>query len=176
MLLPVYIYPHYAAPITSAIYALMMLALQRLRHWHLGERPIGLFLIRSTLAAVVVMLAIRIAVPVFHFSLVNSNRPETWCSPWYQFIPREEIEKQLEAIPGDQLVLVHFGPAHEANKDWPWISNSSDIDHSKIVWAYDMAPKQNEELMHYFSKRQVWIAYPDDDPIGFSPYRAKVPF
>ena len=168
ILLPVYANPHYAAPITAAIYGLLMIAIQRVRHWRFRGNPAGLTLIRATMTGAVVLLLLQIAVPVFHLPLLNSNKPETWCSPWYQLQPRADVEEKLRAQPGDHLVLVHYSPSHDPTQDWAWVNNDADIDHSKIVWAHDMGG-QNDELFRYFSTRNVWLLEPDEDPIHLAP-------
>src|SRR5205814_6844141 len=66
VLLPVYANPHYAAPITAAIYALLMIALQRVRHWRLRGKPSGLVLIRTTLSVAVALLLLRMAITCCH--------------------------------------------------------------------------------------------------------------
>jgi hypothetical protein len=37
------------------------------------------------------------------------------------------------------------------------------------VWAQDMGP-QNEELIHYFSNRQVWMLQASPEPASLIPY------
>ncbi len=168
VLLPVYANPHYAAPITAALYALLMIAFQRIRHWRFRGKPSGLVLIRATLAGAVALLLLRVALPVFHLPIVNSNKPETWCSPWYQLLPRAAVEQKLQVESGKQLVLVHYSPEHNPTEDWAWVNNDADIDRSKIVWAHDMGA-QNEELLRCFASRHVWLLEPDQDPIHLAP-------
>ena len=104
MLLPVYVSPHYAAPMTAAIYGLLMLALQRVRRWQAGP-----FVCRAVIVGAIGLLLVRVAAPVFNFSVVNPSRPETWCSPWDQLLLRQTLEKGLEADPGKHVVFVRYG-------------------------------------------------------------------
>jgi hypothetical protein len=168
MILVVPVNPHYAAALTSAIYALIMLAMLKLRRWQFCSKRGGIFIVRATLSGVVVLAILRIAIPLTGLQLKDPAAPWTWSSPWFQLIPRASIENKLRSIPGQHLVLVHYSEQHDEKEGW--INNSADIDNSKIVWAYDMNPQRNEELTSYFSKRQVWIVYPDDNPITFHPY------
>src|SRR5713226_6091407 len=46
-LLPVVFNAHYAAPLTAAIYALVLLAMQRVRRWQWREEPTGLAMVRA---------------------------------------------------------------------------------------------------------------------------------
>jgi len=43
-----------------------------------------------------------------------------------------------------------------------WVYNQADIDNAKIVWARDMGPTDNVELIRYFKDRSVWLLQPDD--------------
>jgi hypothetical protein len=166
--LPVYTNPHYAAPFTAGVYALLMLAMQRVRRWKIRGVRTGIALVRAVSLFVVLLLVVRIAIPIFHLPIANPAAPQTWSSPWFQLLPRAAVESKLEGIRGDHLVIVHYGPTHDERQGW--VSNAADIDHSRIAWAHDMGAKENDELIRYFADRQVWIAYPDENPIRLVPY------
>jgi hypothetical protein len=168
VLLPAYTNPHYAAPITAAIYALVVIAMQRVRKWRLGARRSGRFVVRSVSVIAPLLLLLRIAIPIFHLHVGNSAVPMTWCSPWTQLYPRAQIEARLRALPGQHLVLVHYGSNHDASASW--VNNAADIDSSKIVWAHDMGAAQNEELIRYFQGRRVWLLDPHPTDVQLSPY------
>lgn len=170
VLLPAYANPHYAAPLTAALYALVAMAMQRIRRWRFGGKRAGIMLARSVPVGVVALLLLRIAIPIFHLPITNAAAPMTWCSPWTQIYPRAEIENRLQALPGRQLVVVHYGPRHDASASW--VNNFADIDGSKIVWAHDMGEAGNEELLRYFSDRQVWLLNPEQHEVQFTPYPA----
>jgi hypothetical protein len=40
------------------------------------------------------------------------------------------------------------------------------------VWARDMGPAQNKELIDYFRDRHVWLVEADDTPPTVLPYGA----
>jgi len=50
------------------------------------------------------------------------------------------------------------------------VYNEADIDGSKVVWARDMSPEENEELIRYFRDRQVWLLEADETPPKLSLY------
>jgi hypothetical protein len=170
MLLAVPANPHYVAAITAPLYALTVMAMQRIRRWHLRGKRAGVFLVRAVPTTALALLLLRISIPLFHLPVSNPAAPWTWCSPWNQLLSRAEVEGRLRALAGGHLVIVHYSPEHDPKEGW--VSNSADIDHSKIVWAQDMGPKSNEELLHYFSGRFVWMVYPDRDPIELLSYDA----
>jgi hypothetical protein len=166
MLLPVYVSPHYAAPITAAIYGLLMLALQRVRRWQAGP-----FVCRAVVVGALGLLLLRVAAPVLNFSVVNPSRPETWCSSssWDQLLLRQTLEKGLEAEPGKHVVFVRYGLNDISRDDSVWVNNLADIDDSRVVWAHDMGP-QNEDLIRHFAGRKFWLLVVDRDPVRLSLY------
>ena len=42
--------------------------------------------------------------------------------------------------------------------------NGADIDKSKVVWAQEMGPASNLELLQYFRDRSAWLVQPDFNP------------
>ena len=165
-LLPVYFSPHYVAPITGAIYALIVIALRNLWRWRPRGKPFGIALVRSVpLVAVIIMLLCGLS------PAIRSNRTAhlaTWYSPISSNSSRARIISQLSQQPGRHLVIVRYGENHVPVNEW--VFNNADIDHSRIVWARDMGPKQNSELSSYFQDRKVWLVEPDRIPPALSPY------
>ena len=72
---------------------------------------------------------------------------------------RAAINRQLMQMPGQQLVFVHYSPHHVFQDEWVW--NSADIDRSKVVWARDLGPQEDEKLLRYYPHRRVWLLEPD---------------
>jgi hypothetical protein len=81
---------------------------------------------------------------------------------------REQFLSQLTRLPNRHLVLVRYQPGHNALAEW--VYNEADIDHSKVVWARDLGPEQNEELVRYFKNRKVWLLVADDTSPTLVPY------
>jgi hypothetical protein len=48
-----------------------------------------------------------------------------------------------------------------------------DIDAAKVVWAREMTPAENEQLIKYFSNRRVWLLDPDEKPMRLTQYPGK---
>ena len=64
-------------------------------------------------------------------------------------------------------MFVRYAPFHPLRE---WISNAADIDRSKVVWALDLGPEENSELLDYYPDRTVWLAEPDARPPRLVPY------
>jgi len=165
--LPIYFIPHYAAPITAAIYALVLQAMRYLRLWRWRGKRAGLGLVRAIPAICVLLFLLRAVAPQLHIPTPVEWK-HTWDSEHYQNLDRAKALAQLEALPGDQLVIVRYNRYH--NSDNEWVYNRADIDTAKIVWARDMGDSGNAELTRYFPQRRVWLAEPDLAPPRLSPY------
>jgi hypothetical protein len=73
--------------------------------------------------------------------------------------PRAVASAALRPQPGKHLVLVRYAPEHDNDKEW--VFNSANIDASPIIWARDMGPDRNRELMENYRDRTVWLWEPD---------------
>ncbi len=173
-MLPVWSNPHYLAPITSAVVALVLIAMRRVRSMEWRGRPAGAFVMRAV-PLICVLLAIA------HLSAGSSRAfacPQwptgqptepTWCSSGPGDPARVEALRQLSSFPGQQLAIVHYGPDHDIYFH-EWVYNGADIDHAKVIFARDMGPATNRELIDYFKDRRVWLVDADANPPRLQPY------
>ena len=80
--------------------------------------------------------------------------------PWPRGnLKRAAIVRQLKQLPYSSLVIVHYGPHHDFDREW--VYNEADINASKVVWARDMGTADNRELLEYFRNRKVWLVEGD---------------
>jgi hypothetical protein len=168
LLVPIEI--HYAAPLTAAIYALIVIAMQRVRHWRRGEARPGVLVVRLTAALALMLFFVNFGLELLHVRIWNAV--PMWSSQWVQLRDRERVEKQLKSALGRQLVIVHYGPNHPESE--AWVNNAADIDNSQVVWAHDMGETGNQELIRYFADRNTWLVYPDENPVRLMPYSAGI--
>ena len=168
--LPVYLNPHYAAPLTAAVYALILQATQRVRRWRLRGERTGLAIVRAVPSTCVALLLLRTGAPLLHIPLPEPM-PRTWCSPEQQLLGRARVLDQMRGLPGRQLAIVRYGSDHDL-VNHEWVYNDADIDNSSVVWARDMGT-QNEELIAYFKDRHAWLIEPDETPARVSVYSAQ---
>jgi hypothetical protein len=74
---------------------------------------------------------------------------------------RAAIVKELDALPGQDVVLVKY--AADFDPDREWVYNGADIDGQKIVWARDMGAERNQELLDYYRGRKFWMVEADEE-------------
>jgi hypothetical protein len=170
-LLPVYFSPHYVAPITSAVYALIMIGMRKLWRWEPWGMSRGRFLARAVPFVAVLMLILCVCSRAIRDSYVPQFA--TWYSPAVVQSYRSEVIAQLSKQPGMHLVIVQYQPDHAPVNEW--VFNGADIDRSKIVWARDMGREQNSELIRYFEGRRAWTVRPDVVPLKLEAYSGDSP-
>lgn len=167
-LLPLFFNPGYAAPATALVYAVFVKAILRVRKWDRGGTSRGVALSRAIFAACGVLVLIRLAAGPLHVPVVGSAR--TWSSVDFQLTDRARIEANLAKTPDRHLVLVRY-PGPDPSVVSEWVYNDADIDGSKVVWAHDMGPSQNQELIRYFKDRKIWVVEPGKSPPSLVQYR-----
>ncbi len=176
MVIEIYLLAHYVSPFTAAFYAIGLQAMRHLRLWKPERKPVGLAMVRFTVAACVLLAGARVFAQPLH--IAPSEWPPsfwnfTWYGPEHFGVERAGIEARLEQLPGRQLVIVHYSPKHEPLEEW--VYNHADIDDSKVVWARDMGALDNQELIRYYKDRTVWLVEPDATPARITPYPAQRP-
>jgi hypothetical protein len=149
---------HYVASITALMMALLVQCMRHLRAWRWEGKPTGLFLVHAIIVMCVLMVPLQVRTMAVH------PPPGTWANLGLE---RSAIMTQLTSLPGGQLVLVRYKPDHDAL--FEWVYNGADIDQSKVIWARDMGP-QNDELIKYFKDRRVWLLQADEKPPSLFPY------
>ncbi len=174
--LPIWYNPHYSAPITCAILGLVLIAMRHIRPWQWREKPVGRFITRAVPAICVLLFVLRAGASVTHWPPVSKWPPgftPTWCSTTPMNLNRAAVAAKIRQFPGRQLAIVHYSPHHDILYN-EWVYNRADIDSAKVVWARDMGPEKNEELIKFFKNRHVWLVDADDDPPKLLPYTETV--
>jgi hypothetical protein len=145
--------PHYVAPATALLYLLIVQCLRHLQFWNWRGRALGAELVRMVAFLSVAMVLLRLVAILIHAPL----EPR-----WPRGnLERPQIVAELSRLPAPQLVFVRYGPHHDV--DHEWVFNDPDIDQSKIVWARDMGP-ENEEVLRYYPHREAWYLDADEIP------------
>ena len=146
--------PHYAAPGMALIYLALV---QCLRHLRAG-RPLARAASRAIPAVLVATVALLYGLEILGADFLHEHY--SWCFARPGNWERVRIARQLEAMPGQHLVLVRYGPQHDPRREW--VYNAADIDASRVVWAREMDADHNRTLLAYFPSRRVWLLEPDD--------------
>ena len=167
MLMETWLIPHYLSPFTAAFYAIGLQTMRHLRVWSPDGRPVGLGMVRAIVTICVILTGLRAFSGPLHLRLAGWP---TWT--WYGSedlgIPRARVEAELERKPGKQLAIVRYSPEHQSVDEW--VYNAADIDRSKIIWAREMQPADDLELIRHYKDRNVWLVEPDKKPAEISPY------
>ena len=152
-------FPHYAAPFTCIIVALLVQSLRHLRTIRVARWPLGRWLSRASV--------------LFLFAATAGYAIDRQCDPKHwtcQGDPsRQVIQDRLSHTPGKHLILVRYEPDNHNIHD-EWVYNGAEIDSAKILWARELDEKQNTKLLAYFKDRHIWLVEPDSDNTELIPY------
>jgi hypothetical protein len=159
---------HYLAAVTCLFVLMAVAGLERLAG--------------ASGAAARVVVALCVAHFVFWYGLHLFEGPnpspalrqyETWNNINHGNPERRiAVANQLKQAPGKQLVFVRYWPQHIFQDEW--VYNSADIDGAQIVWARDLGPAEDLQLVHYYPDRTVWLLEPDARPPNLSTYKPEI--
>jgi hypothetical protein len=157
--------PHYFSPSTALILALVLLAMRCVYQWRWRGKTSGVFLMRAVPAICLCLFVLR----AVHGPFAGD---EFFANAWYQRSPvsfgRVAVLRELNQIPGKQLVIVRYTPDHNPFEEW--VYNERDIDAAKVVWSRELTAGENDQLFKYFGDRRVWLLEADEKPPRLSEY------
>jgi hypothetical protein len=156
--------PHYIAPATGLIYLVLIQCIRHVRFWSWRGRPVGVALVQALPMIAASMIVLRVGTAAAGVQIEAA---------WPRGnLDRVHVQRQLDQMPGEQLVLVRYPDLAHHDPDHEWVHNAADIDRAKIVWARDMGEPANQPLLHYFRNRQVWALDGDQSPPKLEPYES----
>jgi hypothetical protein len=167
----VFLIPHYLAAFSAGVYVLGLQAMRHLYVWKYKGDPVGRALVRYTIVICILLAGLRVyAKPL---NLEPAQWPigpwlATWIGPGHFGADRQAVEDQLERIPGSHLIFVRYSADHEPGDEW--VYNGADIDGSRVIWAREMTPANDQELIRYYKDRDVYLVQPDLDKGRITPY------
>jgi hypothetical protein len=136
--------------------------MRHLRLWRPEGRPAGVALVRACVVLCAGLAVVRLCSGPLHI-VIRPWPASYWSGMWYgpgHFgVERETIRERLQNTPGKHLVVVRYAPDHYSLNEW--VYNSPDIDNAKIVWAREMNPASDRELIEHYRGRRVWLVQPD---------------
>lgn len=133
--------PHYVAPAACLVAYLLVEGWRQLRQWRPGGVPMG----RRLAAALPWILLAQLPVR----AVVLRPAPHEWPAP------RETVAARLAALPGRQLVVVRYGPAHDPQAEW--LANGADLFGARVLWARSMGAAEDCRLLAYEFGRTAWL-------------------
>ena len=160
------LYPYHLGPIVPALFAIIAQ----------GSRHIYVLLSRTKPArAMAFVLLLPLCAATVSTMKLEADDLDIPLSYWEHGAEahrdaRAYIQEWLSRRPGKQLVIVHYSSKHSPDQEW--VYNGADIDHSKVVWAREMDPKSDAQLIGYFKDREVWLLNADSKPARVIPYDA----
>ncbi len=115
----VFFFPHYLAPLTAAFYAIGLQAMRHLRLWNPGGRPVGVGLVRLTVALCVALIVVRLCADPLRIAL--SKRPDAgWAFAWYgpgpAGVERANVQARLEQLPRKTTRACQVFPGSQSNE------------------------------------------------------------
>lgn len=154
-------FPHYAAPVASLVFLLMVESLRRVRRYTWRDKPVG-----RIYAQIVIPVLLIFSIASFAGAMYF-KKFDLW------FMDRAKILQELQQDKERHLVIIRYGPKHIPHHEW--VYNKADIDGAKVVWAREMGPEADQELLKYFKDRRVWLFNADQLPRRLVPYRKNRP-
>lgn len=137
-----------SAPITGALILIYVEGLRRLRVFRFHGRQVGRLLVWAITIVATTTFVME------WFSVINDKTPH-----WG--FERARINRELADGGGRHLIVVRYGVQHSPLLEW--VYNEADIDAAKVVWAREMAPAEDKQLIDYFKDRKVWLLDDFDD-------------
>lgn len=159
--------PHYLAPALAPMCLLGVRSTTYLRHWSEEGKETGLALVR----AIVLICLASFLVCVANKGMSDTQGVHERCYLRYSehtLAQRDGIIEDLTDRGGRHLVIVRYANDHNVHQEW--VYNRADPDAAAVVWAREMTPERNHELIDYFRDRKTWLLEPDLEPIAVQPY------
>jgi hypothetical protein len=154
------LYPHYLAPICVVFVAVVVQGIRHLRWWRWRGRPVG----AAVACGILILSASGVVTAPAGADLLSANLVTTRT-------PRSRILEKLAERGGQHVIIVHYGPSHLFHIGW--IYNDADSDNSRVIWARDLGPAKNAELVKYYQGRSIWYFDADAPQVHLTPYSAE---
>ncbi|HUB78281.1 MAG TPA: hypothetical protein VMB03_05765 [Bryobacteraceae bacterium] len=146
--------PHYLAPATVVFYAMVLQGMRALNR----TMPRA---VRAIPLVCIAMIGVRVGLTASMLPDDVASPTKTWAGTSHAFRGRVDIIHRLLAEGGKHLIVVHYGPRHVLGEDW--VHNAADMDAAPILWARDMGPEKNAELIRSVPARKAWWLEVDKD-------------
>lgn len=150
--------PHYVAPAIVVGFAVLASAMRQLRLFAPRGYAFGLLFSRLIVLGLLLHTA----------NAVVAGSEDPFGLGGVHLRSRVAIIKKLESLPGKHLVFVRYASTHDVHDEW--VFNGADLEGSRIVWARELDPAQNQRLIDHFHDRQIWSVEADRSQAPLLPY------
>jgi hypothetical protein len=154
--------PTYEAPFVAPAFVLVAVGMRSLATWRRRAGTGRAMVVNLSLGCGLLFLVYTL-LAVFHFH-VDGESPFNWSSYENRLEARAVAQRFLEQQPGKELAIVRYGPGHDVLYEWVW--NLAEIDQQKVIWARELKPAWNVQLLRHYPDRRVWLIEPDAAPSG----------
>lgn len=141
-----WVFLHYLAPVIPWLVALAALGLRRVFRVFANARWVSL---SQPQHFVGMLLAAQTLLLVVHCLRNTDDELSVWARH------RARIAQELEQLPGQHLVLVHYSEEHNSHREW--VYNLADLDAAKALWARGERSDWNARLIErYRASHSIW--------------------
>jgi hypothetical protein len=158
---------HYAAPAAPLIILITLASLVEISRWldkrayspgrpAIGKQAVDATETHATSGSIFSTMTLSVVVLLIltlHSVTIYRNDQRANSIPWA--LRRQEILQQLTLQPGKYLVFVRYADDHNSHEEW--VYNRADLDNANVVWARQISPEADAQLVDYFADRKVLI-------------------
>jgi hypothetical protein len=161
----VWLQSHYAAVATVVLYAFLLRGMRVLRAWPSRHEPKGLLVVW----AVPLLCLFLLFLPLHAYLRQSPDFPPRWDN-WVLGAKQGPFVRLLNEVGGKHLVFVRYGYPHSVHHEL--VYNGPDIEHEPIIWAREMDPKSDAEVIAHYGGRHVWLLRSEPGAPLLLPYTA----
>jgi len=142
-----YYLPHYLGPALPPLVLLYAMACGVLARLKWPNPRVG----RLVAAGLVLAMASLGVAQIFtHTRLERATQ-----QPVYWTRQREAIASQVAAVPGKDVVFVHYAPSYRSQNEW--VQNGADLQNTQLLWVHDLGEARNAQLRLLEGDRTAWL-------------------
>jgi hypothetical protein len=165
LLLEVWMFDHYAAPLLAAVLAFVGRGLWKTTR---QVRPATRRALVAAATLLLIVLPLARQANFLHEDRIRVEDP-------FGFAPiRARMEQSLTLSRERCVVFVRYATTHSPFDEW--IYNKADIDQAPVIWARDLGQAQNNRVMAYYGKsRHYWLLEADQPVRQLKDYDSSQP-
>lgn len=156
---------HQTAPLTCAFLLITIYGINIVWHFKIKGRAVGALFIQTLMLGVLITALSYFLIYYNTFKSLEDKTRDVSNIPYVKYL----VVKYLTDIQGKHVVIVRYAAWH--NFFIELIYNKANIDEARIVWARDLGPERNQELLDYYRDRKIWLLEPESPNTMLQLYR-----